>query len=61
MDALESCRKDYSNLRMRIIEPAVKELREKTACCSTGRLVEQGGRSPGWCSFRIDPQGRLDI
>jgi hypothetical protein len=29
MDAPSSCRKDCGNLRIRIIEPAINELREK--------------------------------
>jgi hypothetical protein len=45
MDASESQRKNQKDLRRRVIEPAVTELIEKTACSSGN----QGSRAQGHC------------
>lgn len=62
MDAPESCQKDFFNLRQRVIEPAVKELREKDSFLLEWEPVKAGRKVTGLVfKFRMDPQGRLDL
>jgi plasmid replication initiation protein len=62
MDAPSSCRKDFGNLRMRIIEPAITELREKEALVIEWEADRAGRKVIGLVfKFRPDPQGRLDL
>lgn len=62
MDAPDSCRKDFGNLRMRVIEPAVAELREKNALVVEWEADRAGRKVVGLVfKFRPDPQGRLDL
>lgn len=62
MGAPASCVKDFGQLKRRVIEPAVKELREKD-----GLLLEWGQEKAGRkviglvFKFRPDPQGKLAI
>jgi plasmid replication initiation protein len=62
MDAPESCRKDFFNLRKRIIEPAVTELITKD-----GYLIEwtpkKIGRKVAGLEFlfKANPQGKLNL
>jgi hypothetical protein len=62
MDALSSCWKSGSNLRIRILEPAITELREKEALVIEW---EAGHGEKGYrlelFRFRPDPQRRLDL
>ncbi len=44
IDAPRSCRKNYANLRMRIIEPAINELREKKAFVVACKPTASAGR-----------------
>jgi plasmid replication initiation protein len=62
MDAPSSCRKDFGNLRMRIIEPAFNELREKENLVIEWEADRAGRKVAGLVfKFRLDPQGRLDL
>jgi plasmid replication initiation protein len=62
MDAPESCRKDFFNLRARIIEPAIKELRQKDNLLIEWKPVKAGRKVTGLTfTFRPDPQGRLPL
>ncbi len=62
MDAPESCREDFFNLRARIIQPAVNELRTKDNLLIDWQPVKSGQRYVGLVfTFRPDPQGRLAI
>jgi plasmid replication initiation protein len=62
MDAPESCRKDFGNLRMRIIEPAVREIREKNGLLVEWEAERAGRKVIGLVfKFERDPQGRLDL
>ena len=62
MDAPESCRADFGQLKRRIIDPAIQELKKKD-----GFIVEwdaeRAGRKVIGLVFRFspDPQGRLAI
>lgn len=62
MDAPASCRKDFGNLRMRVIEPAVNEIRLKNSLVLDWE-AERAGRKVVGLVFRFspDPQGRLDL
>ena len=62
MDAPDSCRKDFGNLRIRVIEPAVAELREKNGLVVEWEADRAGRKVVGLVfKFRPDPQGRLDL
>ena len=62
MDAPSSCRKDFGNLRMRVIEPAVSELREKNGLIIDWEADRAGRKVVGLVfRFSIDPQGRLEL
>ena len=62
MDAPTSCRKDFGNLRMRVIEPAVTEIRAKNNLVLDWE-AERAGRKVIGLVFRFspDPQGKLDL
>lgn len=61
MAAPESCVKDAGQLRRRVIEPAVSELREKNGIAITWEPTKPAGRKiTGYrFEFEPDPQGRL--
>lgn len=62
MEAPASCGKDFGNLRKRVIEPAVKELREKDGLLLEWEPVRLGRKVTGLVfTFRPDPQGKLDL
>lgn len=62
MEAPESCRKDFGRLRARIIEPAVKELREKDNLEIEWVPVKAGRKVSALCfTFRPNPQGSLSL
>jgi plasmid replication initiation protein len=62
MEAPASCRKDFGNLRNRVIEPAVSEIRQKNNLVLDWE-AERAGRKVIGLVFRFspDPQGRLDL
>jgi plasmid replication initiation protein len=59
--APDSCVKDSGQLRRRVIEPAVKELREKNGVAIEWEPIKPAGRKvTGFrFTFKPDPQGRL--
>ena len=61
MDAPASCIKDAGQLRRRVIEPAVKELREKNGLAIEWEPTKPAGRKITGFIFKFDadPQGRL--
>jgi len=61
MDAPESCIKDAGQLRRRVIEPAVKELREKSGIAIEWEPTKPAGRKITGFRFKFepDPQRRL--
>jgi len=61
MAAPESCVKDAGQLRRRVVEPAVKELREKNGIAITWEPIRPAGRKVTGFRFNFepDPQGRL--
>lgn len=61
MAAPESCIKDAGQLRRRVIEPAVKELREKNGLAIEWEATKPAGRKITGFRFKFepDPQGRL--
>jgi plasmid replication initiation protein len=62
MDAPESCRKDFGRLRARIIEPAVRELRQKDNLLIEWKPVKAGRKVIGLVfTFGPDPQARLPL
>ena len=62
MDAPTSCTADFGRLRARVIEPAVKELREKDGLLLEWKPVKAGRKVTGLVfTFRPDPQGKLDL
>ena len=62
MEAPESCRKNFGQLRIRVLEPALKELREKDSFLLEWEPVKAGRKVTGLVfKFRMDPQGRLDL
>lgn len=62
MDAPESCRANFKDLRIRIIEPAVKELREKDNF-SIEWEPKKAGRKVTGLTFKFKPeaQRKLDL
>jgi len=62
VEAPASCRKDFFNLRNRVIDPAVKELKEKDGLKIEWDRVKEGRKVVG-LEFRFtrDPQGALDL
>lgn len=62
MDAPASCTANFKDLRRRVIEPAVKELREKDGLLLEWAPEKTGRKVIGLeFTFRPDPQGRLEI
>jgi len=63
MEAPESARKNFGELRRRLIEPAVKELCEKDNLLIQWEGTKRGGRKITGLEFRFkpDPQGRLGL
>lgn len=62
MDAPESCKKDFFNLRARIIEPAIHELRQKDNLILEWEPVKAGRKVIGLVfKFAPDPQGKLEM
>lgn len=61
MSAPESCVKDSGQLRRRVIEPAVAELRDKNGVAIEWEPLKQAGRKVTAFRFQFkpDPQGRL--
>jgi plasmid replication initiation protein len=60
MDAAPSARANFKELRLRIIEPAVKELREKNGLIVNWTPVKAGRKVTGLrFEFEPDPQGTL--
>lgn len=61
MDAPASCVKDAGQLKRRVIEPAVKELREKNGLSIEWEPTKPAGRKITGFVFKFDadPQGRL--
>ena len=62
METPESFRKNFGMMRRRVLEPALKELREKDNMEINLDLVKAGRKVTGLCfTFQPNPQGRLDI
>jgi len=63
MDAPPSCRKDFKALRIRVIEPAIEELKAKAGLQVEWQKLCNGSKRVSGLhfTFRPDPQGRLDI
>lgn len=63
MEANPSCRKDFKELRTRVIEPSVKSIVAKAGMLVEWTPIRKGGRRVSSLEFRMshDPQGRLDI
>lgn len=62
MEAPPSCLNDFGQLKRRIIEPAVKELREKDNLEIEWVPVKAGRKVSALCfTFRPNPQGSLDV
>jgi plasmid replication initiation protein len=61
LDAPESCRKDFAQLRRRVIEPAVAELKAKNGVEVHWERTKPGGRKVTGLEFRFEPskQGTL--
>jgi len=60
VEAPDSCRKDFGNLRKRIIEPAIKELTEKDSWLIDWQPVKAGRRvSALHFTFKRNPQQSL--
>lgn len=62
VEAPDSCRKDFFNLRKRVIEPAVKELGDKDGLTIEWKPVKEGRKVTGLSfKFSNSPQGALDL
>ena len=62
MEAPASCVKDFGQLKRRVIEPAVKELREKDGVRLEWEPVKAGRKVVGLdFKFSPDPQIKLDL
>ena len=62
MGAPTSCCDDFGRLRTRVIEPAVKELRDKDGLLLEWEPVKSGRKVTGLdFTFRPDPQGKLAL
>lgn len=62
MDAPESCQKDFGNMNKRVLQPALKELREKDNMEIELELEKAGRKITGLIfTFRTNPQGQLEI
>lgn len=62
MDAPASCRANFGMLRRSVVEPAVKELREKDNLVVEWETEKAGRKVTGLVfKFRSNPQGNLDL
>jgi len=62
MEAPESCRKSFKDLRRRIIEPAIKELKARESLIISWRPKKTGRKVTNLdFSFSYDPQRVLDL
>jgi plasmid replication initiation protein len=62
MDATEKQRADFGKIRTKLIEPAVKELREKDGWLIEWKPVKAGRKVAAvHFEFKRDPQGRLPV
>jgi plasmid replication initiation protein len=62
MEAPASCRKDFGQLRRRVIEPAVRELAEKDGLIAIWQPEKAGRRVKALhFTFEPDPQQRLEL
>lgn len=62
MDAPPSLQKDFAQLRRRIIEPAVEELRKKSNLLVNWEPIKAGRRVKAIrFDFMPNPQGALDL
>lgn len=62
MDAPASCCKDFRNLRIRVVEPAVEELRTKDNMVIVWEPLKSGRKVIGLkFKFAPNPQGTLDV
>ena len=61
LDAPDSCRKDFAQLRRRVIEPAVAELKAKNGVDVQWEGIKLGNRKITGLEFRFEPskQGTL--
>lgn len=62
MDATEKQRKDFNNIRRRMIEPAIEELQSKNGWLIQWKPLKKGRKVTALrFDFKLDPQGRLDV
>ena len=62
MEAPPSCQKNFGILRLKVIEPALKELREKDNMLIDLELKKAGRKVTGLVfKFNPNPQGKLDL
>lgn len=62
MDAPESCCTDFFNLNKRIIEPAIRELRDKDSMIIDVEFIKSGRKVTDLVfKFHENPQGKLDL
>ena len=62
MDASEKQRSDFAKIRTKIIEPAVRELREKDGWLIDWQPIKKGRKVAGVrFDFKRDPQTRLEL
>jgi plasmid replication initiation protein len=62
MEAPPSCKKNFGLIRLKIIEPALKELREKDNMLIDLELIKSGRKVTGLVfKFKQNPQGSLDL
>lgn len=63
MDVPETYRKNFKDLRTRVIEPAIKELKEKDSWLISWEGTKKGGRKITGLEFRFkrNPQFKLQI
>lgn len=62
MEAPETCKKNFGQMRLRVIEPALKELREKDNMSIELELKKAGRKVTGLVfKFNPNPQGKLDL
>lgn len=63
MESPESCRKNFKDLRVRVIDPAVKSINQKTDITVQWEPVRAGGRKVTGLRFTFEPtmQAKLDL
>lgn len=61
MEAPESCVKDFGQLRRRIVEPAVAELREKNNLLIEWTPIKHGGRKVSGLEFRFKANPQMTL